>query len=421
MSQTRVLVLVAGAALSTGTVVFAQNANLDQDRAYAAELVADAGTRSSLLQGGASGYDGMFNISDGTGANRLNIGGTAQLRWTVSLRDDASNPDPEDFNIGFNTPTTRLRAWGNIWDKALSYKIQGDFGSDGGDNGTFGLQEAWGKYTLDNGFAVRWGQFKLPLIRESLVDDEYQLAIDRSETSQVFDQNYSQGIEVAYTADAFRIFGAYSDGVATANTDFNSGAEADFALTARAEGKFMGADWERFNDFTSWRSAADNGLLVGGAVHYQTGGDTGGTAEVDALVLTGDVQFEGQGWNVMGAIYWSNVDAAAAGDSDTIGFVAQGGVFVHDQWEIFARANLASFDDTGPVTSGGADDELFWATLGVNYYLSPESHAAKFSAEISTAFNDTSGFFTADNTNNGFLGDSEEGEIVLRWQMQVMF
>jgi hypothetical protein len=420
MSQTRVLVLVAGAALSTGTVVFAQNANLDQDRAYAAELVADAGTRSSLLQGGASGYDGMFNISDGTGNNRLNIGGTAQLRWTVSIRDDESFGDPEDFNIGFNTPTTRLRAWGNVWDKALSYKIQGDFGSDGGDNGSFGLQEAWGKYTTDNGLGIRWGQFKLPVIRESLVDDEYQLAIDRSETSQVFDQQYSQGIEVSYAADAFRIFGAYSDGAATANTDFNSGAEADFAVTVRAEGKFMGADWERFNDFTSWRSAADNGLLVGAAAHFQTGGDTGGTAEVDAYILTADAQFEGQGWNVMGAVYASNVDAGGA-DSDTFGWTVQGGVFVADQWEIFARANMTMFDDTGPVTSGGADDELMFATIGVNYYLSPESHAAKFSAEVSTAFNDTSGFFSADNTNNGFLGDTEDGEIVIRWQMQVMF
>jgi hypothetical protein len=56
MSQTKVLVIVAGAALSTG-VALAQNANLDQSRAYQNELIADAGTRASLLQGGPIGGD----------------------------------------------------------------------------------------------------------------------------------------------------------------------------------------------------------------------------------------------------------------------------------------------------------------------------------------------------------------------------
>jgi hypothetical protein len=357
MNRTRVLVTVAGTALCTGSMALAQSANLDQDRAYAAELVADAGTRSSLLQGGASGYDGAFNISDGTGNNRLNIGGSAQLRWTVSMRDDTSNPDPDDLNVGFNTPTTRLWAYGNVWDKALSYKIRGDFGSDGGDNGSFTLQEAYGMYTLDNGLSFAWGQVKAPLLREALVDDEMQLAIDRSETSTVFDPQYSQGVELVYAADAFRLFGAYTDGANTGNTDFNSPGEADYALTVRGEGKFLGGDWARFNDFTSWRSAADNALLVGAAAHWQSGGDTGATAEVDVMLVTADAQFEGQGWNVMGAVYWSNIDDSTA-DSDTMGFVVQGGVFVADQWEIFARANMASFDDQGPVTSGGSDDDL---------------------------------------------------------------
>src|SRR6516225_5717146 len=99
MSQTKVLVFVAGAALSIGAQALAQNANLDQSRAYANELVADAGTRASLLQGGKN-----------------------------------------DTTIGFNMPDTRLRFWGNVWDKALTYKIQGDFGGAGGDRGSFELQ-----------------------------------------------------------------------------------------------------------------------------------------------------------------------------------------------------------------------------------------------------------------------------------------
>src|ERR1051325_10419460 len=230
MSQTNVLVFVAGAALSIGAQALAQNANLDQSRAYANELVADAGTRASLLQGGVGGaatYAGTFSIADGSGNNRLNFGGTEIFRYNASFRDKSTQGDQNDTTIGFNMPVTRLRFWGNVWDKALTYKIQGDFGGFGGDNGSFELQDAWAQYAWDNGFSLKWGQFKLPIIREVNVEDEFQLGADRSVTSYVFSQGYSQGIQFNYAADAFRIAGGFSDGINTGNTDFNSPAEAD--------------------------------------------------------------------------------------------------------------------------------------------------------------------------------------------------
>src|SRR3954466_11763537 len=102
MSQTKVLVFVAGAALSIGAQALAQNANLDQSRAYGAELMADAGTRASLLQGGVAGgatYNGTFSIADSTGNNRLNIGGTEIFRYNASFRDSNSVGDLADTTI----------------------------------------------------------------------------------------------------------------------------------------------------------------------------------------------------------------------------------------------------------------------------------------------------------------------------------
>src|ERR1041384_7878458 len=102
MSQTNVLVFVAGAALSIGAQALAQNANLDQSRAYANELVSDAGSRASLLQGGAAGgatYAGTFTIADGSGNNRLNFGGTEIFRYNVSQRSSDTVGDQDDLTV----------------------------------------------------------------------------------------------------------------------------------------------------------------------------------------------------------------------------------------------------------------------------------------------------------------------------------
>src|ERR1041384_4879510 len=118
MSQTKVLVFVAGAALSVGAQAFAQNANLDQSRAYANELVADAGTRASLLQGGPNGgatYAGTFSIADGSGNNRLNFGGTEIFRYTYDSRNEQTVGSDNDQTYGFSAPVNRLRFWGNVW------------------------------------------------------------------------------------------------------------------------------------------------------------------------------------------------------------------------------------------------------------------------------------------------------------------
>jgi len=309
-----------------------------------------------------------------------------------------------------------------VWDKALTFKIQGDFGSNGGDTGSFNLQDAWAQYAWDNGFSVKWGQFKLPVFKEVNVEDEYQLAMDRSVTSYAFSQGYSQGIQAAYSADAFRIAGGFSDGLNTANTDFNSAAEADWALNVRGDWKVMGADWERFNQFTSWRSAPDNALDIGAAIEYQSGGNTGFTANSKSYAYTVDGSFEGQGWNLFGAGYGNHVEPSGGTKLDNFGAVIQGGIFVADQFEIFARADAIFFDkDAGihPVNE-------YFAAGGINYYVSPESQAAKFTAQFGYAFNDTSPLFGSGgilegNTRDGFLGDSHKGEWAIGVQFQVMY
>ena len=453
MSQNRMLVMMAGAALSIGASAFAQTANIDQNRAYGAELVSDAASRTSL-QGG-SGYDkNGFMIGSADGQNTLYVFGSAQIRYYADFADQGDGADNNnDFTHGFENRLTRIGVKGSVWDKNFTYQVRGEFGN----TGVFRLETGFAAYKWDNGFGVMAGQFKSPLFRESMIDNEYQLAVERSITDGFFGDSYSQGIQFTYAADAWRLWFGFTDGLNTANTPFNTGnsrsfitdrGEADYALNARAEFKVMGSNWERFDDFTSWKSSEDTGILIGVAGWWQDSGDTGGTGGVDAggeaipglqnLLYTVDVQFEGQGWNAFAAFLGTHqdTDTEDSTSTDDFGLVAQAGIFVTDQVELFGRYDGTYFDEDrlDPGTGEGAEDQHF-ITAGVNYYLSPESHAAKLTVDAIYAVERADGIFAAGipddadfsagplagTTQYGLLGSPEDGEFALRVQLQVVY
>lgn len=432
MSQTRTLVLFAGTALSLGgfNAALAQS-SLDQSRAYQAELMADAQGRTSLLNAAQqSGHDGKgFVLSDATGNYRLKIGGQVQFRYMINVRNEeegeGADTEDEDFTSGFQTRRTRLEFGGNIINPDFTFYVQSEFNRDGGGAG---LLDAWGKYKFENGWALRWGQFKLPLLREELVSSKRQLAADRSVVNFLFTQSRSQGIEASWEGDAFRFFGAFSDGLATLNTDFDSSAEADYALTGRVEWKWAG-DWADFDDFTSWQNG-DNAGMVGGAVHYQGGGDTGGTSDVDILRYTADVSFEGNGWNAFAAFIGSNSEAggddegADTEDTDDFGFLIQGGIFVTSQAELFARYDIAIPDDVDSEDFGGDEDEddnFSTITVGTNYYFSENSHAAKLTADLQWFLDEANANSIGRQTAVGVLPSDEDSQFAIRLQFQLLF
>jgi hypothetical protein len=449
MTQSNKLVVAAGFAMSLAASAFAA----DNNRAYAAELLSDAGARVSLLDGG-SGYDkGGFMIGSADGQNSLYVFGSAQIRYYANFRDTATEEgenDENDFTHGFENRLTRLGVRGSVWDKNFTYQVRGEF-NNGGD---FGLETAFAHYRWENGFGVMAGQFKHPLFREAIVDNEYQLAVERSVTEGLFTGGgYTQGLQFTYESDAFRAWFGFTDGVSSSNTPFNSGTtragftdggEADYALNARGEFKVMGSNWERFNDFTSWKSAEDTGLIIGAAIHWQSSGDTGGTGGVDAdgneipgleaFYYTIDAQAEGQGWNAFAAFLGARQDSDAenSDSTDNFGLVIQAGIFVTDQVELFGRWDGIFFDGSG--TDGDEIDDQHFITAGVNYYLSPESHAAKLTADVVYAVEQTAGLFAvadtdagipggalAGGTNYGLLGTTEDGEFAIRLQLQVVY
>lgn len=430
-----------GAALSLAGVAGAATPDLDIDRAYAAELRADAATHTSLLQSGGSGWspeDG-FHIGDASGNNQLRIGALLQFRYVASFRDDDDlGSSAESFAHGFERPRTQLWVEGNIVNPRLQYRVSFDAGvTNGGRNTASGLlRDAYVQYFFEGegeGFFARWGQFVAPLIGEENIAPEYQLAVERSVTNEFFAPGWSEGIMVGYLADSFAIYGTVSDGVrdpavlgGTGGTAF-AGPDADYAFTARAEIKFAG-DWDQFADFTGMRGQ-DYGFVLGGGFHWQSTGDTGQSAtgapgtDSDYYLWTVDAQLEGDGWNFYAAYIGHTLDIDGGLDVTNNGVVVQGGVYIADQVELFARWDALFLDED--LVSMGAEEDYHFLTFGGNYYVTPNSHTAKATVDVVWAFDDsiTSGLISGVDGNiadTNLLGGSED-EVALRGQITVLF
>jgi hypothetical protein len=388
MVQSRTLVVVAG---TLGFVASAFAGNTD--------LVADAGARLSYQGGGTYGAQG-FNIADASGNNRLTIGGAVQTRFNINVRDDSVVGDTNDLTTGFENSLTRLRASGTVGTSQLGYKVQATFTDLSG--GFAQIDDAYGTWDFQNGWNLKFGQFNLPVIREIMVGAEDHLGSDFSVSSVFFGQGYSQGIQAGYTGEQFRAMVAFSDGAGTANTTFESDLESDYAFSLRLEGLLMGSNWNQFNTYTSWQSESGDGVLLGGAVHWQDGGETGGTLDNEVLLYTIDATWEGPGYNLTGAFYGNTIETPGA-SQDNLGAMIQGGFFFNDQFEGFARYEGFFLDNTVFT-----NDEANFAFVGVNYYVLPETNAAKFTAQLGYALDDTDELFStpqlSGSNNNGFLG-----------------
>ncbi|MDX9910712.1 MAG: porin [Phycisphaerales bacterium] len=410
MSRTMCLACFAGAALAG--LANAQTST-DVNRAYANEMIADADSRASGLAD--AGYDNGFVINSADGNNQLRINGMTQFRYYLNFRDTPSNSTDEDFTNGFEQHDTRLVFSGHVLNPNLNFKIEGAFTNEG----NFGLLDAYGTYQLDNGMKIWFGQFKAPTTREWLVSDFSQLAIDRSMVNEVFNPGYTQGIALSYQAEQWRGVVSFNDGARTGNTPFTSPAEADFALTARGEWMWAG-QWERFDDFTSWRNSDGYAGMVGAAVHWQTGGGTGpgNPSDLDVFQYTADVSFEGNGWNVFAEFVGQTTDPENQDSFNDFGFVVQGGLFVTDQAELFARWDSVLPDDERTV-----DDAFNTITAGVNYYFIPESQSAKLSGDIQYFIDEPNDLVAAlgSDSNTGFVQTTEDSEFAVRFQMQLTF
>lgn len=450
MSQTKFLSLLAGAGIAFGAAGSA-NAEMSSDevRAMVSEMMADANTRSSLLQsGGNAGHDGKFFLADSDGNFRLNVGGQVQFRYVANFGDENNASDGDDFTGGFQARRTKLAFSGHVINSDIFFKVNGAFNRNGGN---FGLEDAYVGYKFGNGWELQWGQFKAPFLREELVSSSRQLAAERSLTNELFTGNRTQGVQLNYKGEDFRAMISFNDGFNSANTDFNQdnqtfntpgvytptnggGAEADFGFTGRFEFKVAG-EWGQFKDFTS-KAGSEYAAMVGVAGHFESNetaaGFGGNPADIQAGLYTVDLSVEGDGWNFFVAFIGAStdiegladVDLDGTGDDvsfDDYGIVVQGGIMIPDtDWELFARYDVIFPDD-----DRAQDNEFSSITFGLNWYWA--GHAAKLTLDAVIHFDESLGAegnplaFSAFSDSLGQVGDDDDSEAVFRAQFQLLF
>jgi len=409
-----------------------------QVRLLVEDVLADADTRSSMLQDGSTaGWDGKFFLASPDGRFRLNFGGQIQARWVWSYHDQdftiAQSPGGK-YRYGFENSRTKFVVDGHMFTQDLTYKVQMDFGAVQQDrNGTNEsvLQDAWIRYLLTNDWALRFGQFKLPYNREHLVDSMYQQVIERSLINESANIDRSQGVELMYAGRNDTVSIALSDGGAfnvtppqfslpfpnpTANTPALS-LDTEFAVTARYQHKFAGT-WEQFRQMTS--PPGDGfALLWGIAGHYQQ--NSPGTASnvrnhSTWFKATTDLSVEWGGANLFASFNWDYFDIVGS-NSNVFGVVVQGGMYFTEKFEGYARAEFGRFLLNGEALPNA--DNLAVITLGGNYYI--DGQDVKFSADVGFGLNPINAVWASDTA--GWRADATDvrPQIVLRTQFQLLF
>jgi hypothetical protein len=478
----------------------------DEIRSVVQDVLSDADTRSSLQAAAAtSGYNNGFFISSPDGNFKLQLNGQLQNRWAynwLSTRDmtnsklgatSATATDGTSFAnsgvakaaYGFEVRRAKLEFSGHIsdpsWQYAITMAYQQFFGANStggsaaannpsgggvnqGDNfaGGIGLENAYVKKDLGNGFSVQVGQFKSPFLREWLVSSKYQLTVERSLVNTLFSTGWTQGIQANWNNDNLRVMASYNDGANNANlgsvsgtqqstdtglTNLNTGVGfASWAFTGRAEFMAFG-NWAQFDQMTSMRGQAA-GLLVGGGINWQRGGAdysgitqgdpanvaANGNADGEFFSWTVDATWQLGGANLYGAWVMNTTYGQPNGQANIIGYglVVQGGYFITDAIELFGRWEWMSTSNTNNNSVATDNVEFNSAnnafvnnigTIGANWYISKN---VKFTTDFGVSWNAVTfqqGIFGqniagADYRTEGANGG---GQLVFRSQLQLLF
>ncbi len=394
----------------------------DEIRGLIGDVLADADTRASLLaQGMTAGYqDGaLIQSADGNWSLKTNI--HMQQRFVYNSQDPTAAAADDD-RVGFENTRTKFILSGNVVSPDWYYKVEVDIGSNGGTStgDRTDTGDAYISYDYGNGWGIKVGTYKAPLLREELVDSRYQLAVERSLVNYLFTGGRTDGVSVSWESDQFRVEFGTNDGINRGQTAFGV-PDVDFAISARGEWLAMG-NWDQFMDFTS-PSGSETGLLVGAGFHWETNEDDGlGLSDADTILFTVDGSYEAGGWNVYGAFIYKSEEDDSGGtvDEDQIGIMFQGAYYFTDDWEGFIRYEWADLDQPDATPA----DDISVITFGVNKYF--DGHNAKWTTDLGFALDgiDGSAVSTTAGDITGFREDTtvgDDGQFVIRSQLQIVF
>lgn len=231
----------------------------------------------------------------------------------------------------------------------------------------FVVQDAYGRWNLNEAFRVYMGQFKCPVLMSSQVWQGNLIMIDRTRLGQMFDV-WQPGAAATYDAGGLHLKLAVQNGM--------DGAGDEFGMVARGEYNIGGGAKEYEGAYGSGQGTT----ATIGAAYFQDSTEVAPGTEVgSAVVVDGYADFGGL--SVHAEIADMDEDLAGmmglSGTGDAMPFSATVGYMLpSEQFELAVR--FQDMDDDAETTMIGG---------GVNYYSA--GHAAKWQFNVSQFDNNT--------------------------------
>ncbi len=278
---------------------------------------------------------------------KFQLGGFAQARYTGNIRKSEYNAfgfpsDPSNFSL----PNLRVGMSGKLHEN-LEYVTSFDLGNDVG--GFANLIDAYVTSDIFENHKVQFGQARVPIGKEGMLNVDKLDFIDRSQIATQFSNFRDLGIKL--TGDYGFI--NYDVGVYNGNLRNNADYNEDFTYGARVQ----------FNPLSD--SSEKGKLNIGGG--YFIGRD--GRAAAGNFVNTAP---NGKTLSLFGSYKINKYEASAEfGRRDGYlqkgrnadGLVLSNSYYINDKTQVLAR-----YDRFDPDTSAG-NDRINRYVAGVNYYL----------------------------------------------------
>jgi Phosphate-selective porin O and P len=318
----------------------------------------------------------------------------------LNARDDSKD---EDRAAGFVLRRAKIKVKGGVpfgESDEFKYAVGFAFSRKTGDGV---LEDATIQTKIGDKFQLKLGQFRPNLLREESVSSKRQLAVERSLIAKAFNQERVRGVTLQHETERTRVAVALMD----ASTSLADGDA--WVYTARGEVLVLG-DWKQVKDYTSFPDD-DAALLLGASVgFFDTDPGANGTPAGTTLRWSVDVSGEMGGANVFAAVVGNRFDPDAGPVLNQFGLVAQGGVFARDTTELFTRFEFGDADD---------GETLSLLTVGANEYL--VGHALKLTVDMGYSFHEITSFWSSSGAGYLTDEDGQEGQFLLRTQLQLVF
>ena len=361
-------------------------------------------------------FDGFY-VQSRDGEFRLNLGAYTQFRYNLLWRETPP-VDESDFNAGFTVPRTFFFFEGRFT-SAIEYHLRINI-TEAGD---FAIQVAYAGYNFKDyhhrsrhnhgAWNLRVGRQFLALTREDWMTSQDSLTTEASAVDQTFGPGSVDGVQAFYGRDRGRLWFALSNGLGGGNESFPNNLTSQALISARGEVQLLGDDWNNYNDLVG-RRGHPFGILLGIGSGY---GIRGPNAPPDDPKhfgqVTADLTLAGNGFQVLTYGVW-NWEAVGTAQS-TWGFVAQGGYFILDPWQVYVRYELVDPGRIQGLTSFNA------LTIGSSLFPFDWTNRYKLSAEGGLLFSAINQTLVVPTGVLGWAPADEGNQYYLRFQLQFGF